>query len=334
MRGRSPVGPWVFLVVGLGLLAGACWWTYAGVYQPMTWPRTDGEVVSSRIINPRAPNQYVAELVFRYDAAGSSREPTVIPSWSSGSYDLVRRFTDRYPPGQRLPLGVNPANPDDVAYELNWTFDVMLGPLVLSLLGTIFGGIGLLLVRGLRPRAGGTSAPLNPLRFVSPVFFAVGAGILLIGVLMFRSDAAMRSSWGTVTAEVVSSEVVRGGSGNIGGRSRNNPAFNARVLFRYSVNGRAYQNATTYGFMTSSGDFARDLTTTFSTGTRHDIRFRPDDPNIIRFDLDSWWSTFGLSASMIAMGVIFIGFGVMARLLLASVTRTFAAARGGGGLSQ
>lgn len=321
MRERPDITLWLFLLVGLGLLAGAMWWTYAGVYQPMGWPRTTGEVISSRVINPSSPSQYQGELVFRYDAAGSARELTVVHSWSSSSYDMVRRFVDGYPAGRRLPLGVNPANPDDVAYELDWTFGAMVGPLALGLLGAIFAGIGVFVARLSRPRAGPPSLSLNPLRLISPAFLSIGLVILVIGVLMFRSDAAMRSSWGTIRADVVSAEVVTGSMNGTTGRTRNNPGYNVRVRFRYSLNGRSFENATTYGFSTSSEEFVRNLTTLFAPGSQHDIRYRPDDPNIIRFDLDSWWSTFGLSVGMIGMGTMFLAFGLMARRLVGSTRR-------------
>jgi len=185
----------------------------------MTWPRASAEVVSSRVINVSGPQKLQPELVFRYDAAGQSRERIIVPNWSSASYGMVRRFVDRYPAGRRLMVGVNPEDPDDIAYELEWSFRQQRGQL-----------------------------------------------------------------------------------------------FDSRIAFRYLVDGRAYTNATTYGVASSNRDGVRVRIDAFAPGTSHPIRYRPGDPNVIRFDLDNWWATFGLALALMAlmaMGARFLTMGAV-----------------------
>ena len=64
----------VFLVIGLGLLAGAAYAYESLVRKPRTWPQTDALIVSSRVINPRGPAHYAPELIFRLSDRSATRD--------------------------------------------------------------------------------------------------------------------------------------------------------------------------------------------------------------------------------------------------------------------
>ena len=81
------------------------------------------------------------------------------------------------------------------------------------------------------------------------------------------------------------------------------------MKFRYVVNGVTYENGTTYGISTSNRGSAEARAEAYAPGTVHRIWHRPDDPNLIRFDLDSRFAVFVLSGAIVLMGVIFMGLG-------------------------
>ena len=101
----------LFLVIGLGLLGGAGAAYFYVVQRPQTWPTAQAVVVSSRVTNPRGPSQYTPEIVFRYETGGMVHETPTRASWSSSSYDSVRGYVERYPPGTPVSLAINPSDP-------------------------------------------------------------------------------------------------------------------------------------------------------------------------------------------------------------------------------
>ena len=310
-RSLRPGAIWLFPLVGVVLAVCGGWWAYASAYVPMTWPRADAEVVSSRVINPGGPSKHEPELVFRYDAAGQTRERTFKSSWSSGSYDIVQRFVAEYPAGRRLVVGVNPADPDDIAYDLQWAFNNLMGPLIVGGLGVLFVGIGLVVGRTSSRHA----PPADPFRHVAWVFRSIGVVAFVVGGLMCGSQAAVRRDWGSVTATVMSTDAVSSSVGLSSGRQQRGQLLDSRIAFRYVVDGKTYENVTTYGVASSDVGALRARLEAFAPGTSHTIRYRPGDPNIIRFSLDSWWATFGLGVGLMGMGLLFAGFAQIPRLL-------------------
>jgi len=97
-------------------------------------------------------------------------------------------------------------------------------------------------------------------------------------------------------------------------RQQRGQLFDSRIAFRYLVDGRAYTNATTSGVASSNRDGVRVRIDAFAPGTSHPIRYRPGDPNVIRFDLDNWWATFGSHVALMAlmaMGARFLTMGAV-----------------------
>jgi hypothetical protein len=84
-------------------------------------------------------------------------------------------------------------------------------------------------------------------------------------------------------------------AGLSGGRQQRGQLQDSRIAFRYVVDGTTYENATTYGMASSDVEALR-------------ARFQA-------FALDSWWATFGLGVGLIGMGLLFVGFAEVPRLL-------------------
>jgi hypothetical protein len=318
-RGRFPV-EFVFLIIGAGLLAGAIYAYDRIVVQPRSWPQAAALVVSSRVINPGGPDKYAPELVFRVDRGGSARDVTITPSWTSSSYAVVRSHIERFPAGRQIDVAVNPGNPGDLRYDLTLSAENLIVPGVLGLLGAVFAAIGALTLRGRRARAPAQpwDVPVDAgrvadqgartARGVGLTFVLIGLLIAAIGAAMARSDLAMLRSWPQIEGRVVESHVVPVASRSSSRRGSNRPAYDTSVRFRYSVNDVTLENATTYGTGTSRSN-AEARARAYAPGTVHRIWYRPDDPNLIRFDLDNTFSVFVLSGAMVLMGAIFMGLG-------------------------
>ncbi len=87
--------------------------------------------------------------------------------------------------------------------------------------------------------------------------------------------------------------------------------YDVQVTFRYEVSGARFESQTTSGLASSSLSRRDELLQQFAPGTRHRIHHRPDDPNVIRYNLDWSFTTFALSGGMLLMGLVFLGFGIL-----------------------
>ncbi len=304
--GRTKITETIFLVIGLALLGGGGAWYYFDVERPLSWPTADAVVVSSRVVNPRNPNQHKPELVLRVLTAGAGRQVTITGTWSSSSYDMVKRHVDRFPAGTRIEVAVNPNNDADVRYELGPTLITLIGPGILGIMGFIFAGIGLWAFRHARPSTGAATPALRqPVRLASAIFGGTGALIVALGIWLVSRDLAMLQSWETIDAESIA---VRTVNPRAGIRSRpSSLMYDVQVTFHYEVAGSRFESQTTSGLATSSIQRRDQLMQQFAPGTRHRIRYRPGDPNVIRYNLDYSFRTFMLSGGMVLMGLIFIG---------------------------
>ena len=298
------------IVVGLTLLGGSGATYYYRVQRPLTWPRTQAVVVSSRVINPRDPNQYTPELVLRLQKGERRDQVTLTGSWSSSWYETVKRHVDRYPPGSSTEVAVNPEDDADVRYELGPTVANLLVPGVLAVLGILFAGAGIGLSMRATRRPDSTAAGRRQgLGTVATAFGAIGIVSLVLGAWMVSRDLAMLRSWPAVDAEAIAVQTVSTRS-SVGNRP-STLIYDVQVTFRYVVNDTRFQSQATSGLGSASRRRRDELLQQFAAGTHHRIRHRPDDPNVIRHGLDYSFRTFMLSGGMALMGLIFIGFAAI-----------------------
>ncbi len=310
---RMKITEIVFVVVGLALLGGGGAWYYYDVERPLSWPRVEAVVVSSRVINPRNPNQHKPELVLRIQPGGSSRQVTITGRWDSSSYDMVKSHVDRYPAGAHIEVAVNPENDADVRYALGPTVTNLIGPGVVSFMGILFAGVGIGMwararERRQRDRTAGNAA--RTVRAVAAIFGVIGIVIVVMGIWLLWLDLAMLRSWMAADAESIAVRPVASRS-SVGNRP-SSLVYGVQATFRYEVGGTPFESQAMSG--SASSTQGRDaLMQRFAPGTRHQIRYRPGDPNVIRYGLDYSFSTFMLSGGMVLMGLIFIGFAVPIR---------------------
>lgn len=303
----------VFILIGASLIVGAAAWYEFGVRRPQTWPRTDAEVVSSRVVNPRGPGKYTPEIVFRYHVAGEGiRHRAIAANWSSSSYDMVRGYVADYPAGRHLSVAVNPADPDDIRYDLGATIVNLAAPSILLTLGVVFGGIGVVVLRRssrpgratMRAEALGAAASTgrhaaSTVRRIGLTFVAIGVVVLGISTLLLRAELRAGREWVAVDATVIASRVIVTGLSSTGS-SGVRRMYDTEITVRYTVGGTAYESTTRSGISTSSRTRAEDEAARFAPGTSHTVHVKPDDANIVRFNFGSW-TRFLLPGGLLAI---------------------------------
>lgn len=296
----------VLLVVGLALLAGAAAAYYALVTRPLSWPTVAARVVSSRVVNPSGPTKHRPELVFELPDGAGVRRITTVASWSSSSYAVVRGYVDGYPPGARVDVAVNPSDPDDIRHELGPTLSNLMVPGILGLLGAIFAvtGVGSVLWRR---RAATPDGSARSLRWVSGLFVAIGIVVGSLGGWLWSLGTAL--DWPEVEATVVDRTVIYVGSSSTGkGSSR--PAYDIQVTFAYEVDGVHVTSQTVSGDSNSSRSSAAARLRAYEPGSLHRVRHRPDDPNVVQFEVTPFKERV-LPAALMLMGLVFAGVGAI-----------------------
>lgn len=303
--GRRAVGI-VLLIAGLALLAGAAWAYHAIVSRPLSWPRTSARVVSSRVVNPTGPTEHRPEIVFELSDGDGVRRITTVPNWSSSSYAVVRGYVDGYPPGAQVDVAVNPSDPNDVRHELGPTPANLMLPGILGGLGAIFAVTGAVSALW-RRRAAGPAASRRSLRWVSALFVAIGIVVGSLGAWLWSRGTAL--DWPEVEATVVDRAVVYVGSTSPRkGSSR--PAYDIQVTFTYEARGSRVTSRTVSGDSSTSRSSAAARLRAYDPGSRHRVRHRPDDPNVVQFEVTTFKERV-LPAALVLMGLVFAGLGAL-----------------------
>ncbi len=311
MAGRR-VGALAFLAVGLVLLAGAAFAYYAMITRPLSWPRVGARVVSSRVVNPTNPTEHRPEIVFELADGDWPRRLTTVASWSSSSYDIVRRYVDGYPAGARVVVAVNPSDPNDIRYELGATLTNLLLPGILGALGAVFATVGAVSAFW-RTRAATAGRQARSLRWAARLFVAIG--ILLGGSGAWLWSRGTALDWPEVEATVVDGTVIYVGSSSTGkGSSR--PAYDIQVTFTYEVDGVRVTSRTVSGDSNASRSTAAARLEAYGPGLHHRVRHRPDDPNVVQFEVTAFKERI-LPIALLLMGVVFAGLGAVAGRLRA-----------------
>jgi hypothetical protein len=307
-RGTGQRIGWVFVAVGAALLGGAAYAYHATVTRPLSWPKAPADVVSSRVVNPRKPDQLQAEVVLDVRDGASPRRVTIVPSWSSSSHAAVKAYVDGYPAGARIEVAVNPERRDDVRFELGATLSNLILPGVLGLLGAVFALIGG--VVALRPGAAALTAPAaassaHARRWAGRVFAVVGVGACGLGGWLWLLGTPL--DWPEIEASVAEGRVIQVRSSR--SQSPPRPRYDIQVTFAFAVGDTRYTSTTTTGSGTTSRDSAEERLRAYVPGSRHRIRHRPDDPNVIRFEVSAFRERI-LPIAMGAMGLVFLAFAI------------------------
>ena len=136
------------------------------------------------------------------------------------------------------------------------------------------------------------------------VFFGVGAGFLLFGVIPNLWDAARMRDWVAVPAEVVKADLKSN-------RSDDTTTWKVVVRFRYTYEGRRYTSdrvGIADGGSDNVGSWQRDTWSRLKGGKHIAVWVNPDNPSEAVFDRDLRWGLLGFKLIFV---VVFGGFGAV-----------------------
>jgi hypothetical protein len=142
-------------------------------------------------------------------------------------------------------------------------------------------------------------------RRVGWLFAFIGVGTLVLGAWLTWRGGTTAATWVAVDAESVAARPIS----TMGGRRQGGPRYDVQVTFRYVAGGRPFESDTTSGMASASPQLRDERMAQFAPGSRHRIYHRPDDPNIIRYQPESFFGLFALPAGMGLMGLLFLAFG-------------------------
>ena len=151
----------------------------------------------------------------------------------------------------------------------------------------------------------------NPMTKLFCLIFG-GVGVVLLGVAVWTGNRqhTILTEWPTVEAEVVKSEVTHHQSQRSDNTSTTD-MYTAEIVFRYTLNGKEFITPSTTGYSSSSYPEMKRKADAFSPGSRHALRYDPNDPNDVRFNTGYNLGFFFLPLLMGGMGIVFSGIAVL-----------------------
>jgi len=140
---------------------------------------------------------------------------------------------------------------------------------------------------------------------ISAVFLVLGLGLLGgAGYDVYRRYTILRS-WPSVEAVVLDSELYRHRNDFVRRSGRT-------VLFGYTVNGEEYKSLVSSLYVRGY-KAQRKFSDKYAPGSRHSIRYNPENPKDIRFEVD--YRFFFVPVVLGFIGVVFSGLGLIFMLV-------------------
>ena len=134
----------IFILIGIGLLVGAGWSGHRQYTILKSWPTGEAEVEKSEVIRYRdseGDTMYRAAIDFRYTVNGKEYSTPASSSYSSSSFNEMKRKVDTYAPGTRHPVRYNPTDPSDMRFDVGYNFGFFFLPVLLGIMGLVFTGV-------------------------------------------------------------------------------------------------------------------------------------------------------------------------------------------------
>lgn len=141
----------VFALLGMGALSASYFFGRKQIEILQSWPVVTAEVVNSEITSKRDSDDnstlYGAEVTFRFAWNGSEATATGDRGYRSSSYNSMRRVVEKFAPGTRHPLWVNPQNPADVRFNAGYSLEFFGVPLFVAGFGLVFFVVAIAAIR-------------------------------------------------------------------------------------------------------------------------------------------------------------------------------------------
>ena len=138
-------------------------------------------------------------------------------------------------------------------------------------------------------------------RWLALLFAMIGVGALAGTWFLTEQRLTILRAWPEIVAEVVESEVTSHRDSD-----DNSTTYGVRVAFRFEVDGRTIEASSDRGYTTSSYNSMRRAAERFSPGSRHPIRYNPQNPADIRFNAGYTLEFFGVPVFLGVFGLIFL----------------------------
>ena len=148
----------------------------------------------------------------------------------------------------------------------------------------------------------------NALKLVGTIFAGVGLILVVVGGGIGNHQYTILKSWPTVEATVTRSHVRRYLS------QRGRMMYQAEIDFQYTVDGKAFDTLAGPGYSTSSYAGMKSIVDEFAPRTRHLVRYNPADPNDVRMNAGYSFGFFLLPLMLGGMGVFFAALGIIMRI--------------------
>jgi len=141
-------------------------------------------------------------------------------------------------------------------------------------------------------------------KIVGLIFGPVGIVLLAIAGYTGHRLYTILKSWPTVEAEVSKSELVSGTGDN------GTVMHGVNLEFTYTVNGQKFVSPSSSPYRSSSPKSTQQKAETYAMGARHPIRYDPNDPGEMRFDVGYNPGFFFVPLLLGSMGLVFglVGF--------------------------
>lgn len=146
-------------------------------------------------------------------------------------------------------------------------------------------------------------------RLMGAIFTCVGLPSVVIGLVMGHVQSTVIKTWPTVDAEVIKSQVIA-----TSGTTRNGfpiTRYEAEIVFRYTVGGKEYTSRSTAGYMTARYSIMKRIVDTYAPGTHHPIRYHPEYPGTVLFNVGYNFAFFVLPLTFGVGGLLFTVIGVI-----------------------
>jgi len=141
-------------------------------------------------------------------------------------------------------------------------------------------------------------------RLVGAIFGCVGLTFLAVGGWLGHRQYTIMKSWPTVEALVTKSRITYY-------HHRGHRVYETEIEFRYTVNGKTFDTPSDPGYSTSSYDTMKGFADSFARGTRHMIRYNPDDPSDVRMNAGYNFGFLFLPVLFGGLGLLFTGVSVV-----------------------
>jgi len=138
----------IFTGVGLLLLAFGGWVGNRQYTILKHWPAVDALVTKSQVAHHESASQnstttmYRAEIEFRYMVNGKEYTTASASPYSTSNYAEMKRKVEAYAPGTTHSIRYNPADANDIRFDVGFNFGFFFLPALLGGMGLIFFLVG------------------------------------------------------------------------------------------------------------------------------------------------------------------------------------------------